>query len=296
MTEANGSGDQQVLAVLDKVKLERFTATPEGLSPFESGVIEWQVSVPDSDIAVSILLDGAEVAVAGALPIAPELTTTYRLSADARNHRKQLGQLTVDVDLSACITKDDPQIIKWVAGGIKTKVAERTDGVYLRPGLFGIDNPIVRISEGRMYIHLVLGKNVKGFPDPTITIDASFGLEVVPGPPPASVRPVLVSRPDVITIPPVIRAAGKEISTDVSFPYYAWLIPGAMLILPIIESQAEGDAYRSGDSMVDDLASQVIGTHFATPLHTYKQHAAFTDDWGGDLVVTFCPESRPEKE
>jgi hypothetical protein len=46
--------------------------------------------------------------------------------------------------------------------------------------------------------------------------------------------------------------------------------------------------------MIDRVTAEVIDTHWATPPHTYKQHVAITDDYGGDVIATFCPVPKPE--
>jgi hypothetical protein len=271
MTQPNGESDQRSQAALDKTSLELFT----------------------------VLLDRAEVAAAGMLPVAPSATATYWLSARAGRSSKPLGQVTVRVDLAACTTKTDIQVVKWVAGAVTEKIQERTDGVYLKTLIFGTPNavvapnPIVTITPDRMNLHLVLGKQVRRFPDPTITIDASFGLEVIPGPPPTTLGRVPLPFP--AEFPPVLAPVDKSINTDVSFPWYAWTVPGAMLFLPIVTSGAEDAAHKSADSMIDEIVSSLLNSYFATPPNAWKQHVTlYVDDLGGEFAVTFCPAPQPQ--
>jgi len=287
--EQNGGNDQRDLEALDEVTLELFTVEPQALAPFESAALRWRVNVPLKVGAdVSIWLNGAEVGESGEQRVAPEQTAVYRLSARAGRAGKQLGQVTLDVNLSACVTRQDTQVVKWVAGAIAEKIHERTDGVYLQAGN-GSANPAVTITDGQMNLHLVLGKSINNFPDPTITIDASFGLDVVPGPPPVVVLPTPWTM-----IPPVLAPVNKDIHTDVSFPWYAWLVPGAMIGLPIAISGAEADAYHAADSMIDDIVADLLNGFFAAPPHMYKQSVAlFVDSFGGEFGVRFCPAPRP---
>ena len=287
--EQNGWNDERDLAALDEVTLELFTVEAQVLAPFESAVLRWQVNVPrKAGAAVSIWLNGAEVAESGEQQVAPEQTAIYRLSARAGRGSKHLGQLTLEVNLSACVTKQDTQVVRWVAGAIAEKIHERTDGVYLQTSN-GTANPTVTITDGQMNLHLVLGKRVNNFPDPTITIDASFGLEIVPGPPPVVVLPTPWTM-----IPPVLAPVNKNIHTDVSFPWYAWLVPGAMIGLPIAISGAEADAYHAADSMIDDIVSNLLNGFFETPANMYKQNVAlFVDSFGGEFAVRFCPVPQP---
>jgi hypothetical protein len=98
-------------------------------------------------------------------------------------------------------------------------------------------------------------------------------------------------------IPPVLAPANKNIHTDVSFPWYAWLVPGAMIGLPIAISGAEADAYHAANSMIDDIVSGVLNGFFETPANMYKQHVAlFVDSLGGEFAVRFCPGPQPVLE
>jgi hypothetical protein len=294
----DGANDDQALDVLDEVVLKRFVVEPQKLAPFDVGTLHWEVTVPrNPPVAVTIQLDGAAVPATGALPVAPPTTSTYRLTARAGRSSKLLGQVTVVVELGACTTMVDNQVVKWVAGAIATKIQERTDGVYLRTVAFHgveIPNPQVWITTDRMHLRLVLGKNVKRFPDPTITIDASFELAVVPGTAPPGVHhPVLVDKPG-IEFPPKLAPIAKEISTDVSFPATAWLVPGAIIFLPIAISQGEGDAHRTADSMIDQIVDGILNGFFTGPPNTYKHNVRlFTDTFGGEFSVTFCPIPGP---
>jgi hypothetical protein len=147
---------------------------------------------------------------------------------------------------------------------------------------------IVTITQDRMNVYLVLTKSVNNFPDPTITITSSFGLDIVPGPPRKLRPPLDTTLP--IRVPPVIGAVNKDINVDISFPWYAWLVPGAMIGLPIAISNGEADAERDTASMIDSIAAGLNGL-FATPSNTYKEHVAlYVDDCGdSEFEVTFCP-------
>jgi hypothetical protein len=64
--------------------------------------------------------------------------------------------------------------------------------------------------------------------------------------------------------------------------------------LPIAESGAEADAYKDGQSMVDDLFAELLNPYFAAPRGMWKHNAAFfVDQYGGEFSVTFCPVPLP---
>ena len=293
MTQPNGHSDEEAQAELDKVELVLFTVTPDPLAPFFGATLQWEVKVPRApDLAVSILLDGDVVAASGEMLVAPPVSQTYTLGARAASVGRQLGQVTAEVDLDACTTKVEGEMAKIVAGVIEQAIKERTDGVYLSFVLG--PNPLVAIRDGSMSIHLVLGKKVPHFPDPTITIDASFGLAVVPGPPPSG---RFVPPPFPGFYPPVLAPADEVITTDCSFPWYAWLVPVAPFVLPIVESGAEADAYKDAESMIDDIVTELLNPFFPTPQGMWKHNAAFyVDEYGGEFSVTFCPIPRPTVE
>jgi hypothetical protein len=291
--QQNGDVAEQDQAALDKVELEQFSADPQQIAPFDTATIGWKVRVSGSGADASIRLNGATVAKNGELQVAPQTTATYRLDARAGTRSKQLGQLTISVNLSACTTKTDSLVTKVVAGVIAEKVHERTDGVYLQTNIFGLPNPAVTITDGLMNISLVLGKRIDYFPDPTITISASFGLDVVPGTPPPHMH-LAVPLPVGAIVPTVLAPVGKNIKTDVSFPWYAWAVPGAIIGLPIAISGAEADAYRSTDSMIDEIVAELLNSYFAAPANMSKQHVdLFDDQFGGEFAVTFCPTPKP---
>jgi hypothetical protein len=163
---------------------------------------------------------------------------------------------------------EDSQVVRWVEGVVSQKIHERTDGVYLR------SDPQVTIVSDQMKLHLSLGKKISVIgisADPTITIDAGFGLAVVPGTAPLTLRHlVLGDRPGVLEFPPKLAPVAKDIRTDCSFPWYVWLVPGAMIALPIAASGAEADAYRSADSMIDDIVDELLNGYFQSRPNTYK--------------------------
>lgn len=287
-TQPNGASDQQAQAVLDKLRLDLFKAEPSSLGPFQAGTLSWEVTVPDSDVAVRIRLDGEDVETTGEVPISPPLTETYRLTALAGRYSRLLGEVTVPVDISSCTTLRENWVEKLVAAEIKAKIQARTDGIYLKTNPFFPDL-VVTITQDRMNVYLVLGKKVNNFPDPTITITSSFGLDIVPGPPPRR-RPPLDTALPPVRVPPVIGAVNQDINVDISFPWYAWLVPGAMIGLPIAISNGEADAERDTASMIDSIAAGLDGL-IAAPPNTYKEHVALYVDGYGDseFEVTFCP-------
>jgi hypothetical protein len=294
MTLPDGHGPQQYEAAVNSVRLDLFTATPSTLGPFNTSLLSWQVTIPHNadDIAVSIQLNHANVGPAGELTVEPLTTQTYVLMARAGQYFKLLSELTIQVDLATCTIGGPLAVSPQVATEIQTTIEARTDGVYLKN--LGSPNPVVTITPGQMAVHLVLSKRVSDWPDPTITIDMSFGLEIVPGPLPTTGR---FHAPElglaISIVPPVIGAVDLQTAVDASFPWWAWLVPGAMLGLPIVTSGIEADTERELPSMADQIANG-LNTLFQDPAHKIKQNVTLSVAYGsGQVGVTFCPIPEP---
>jgi hypothetical protein len=157
-------------------------------------------------------------------------------------------------------------------------------------------------KHGRMKIALRLKKKLDWLPDPDVDIDASFGLQVVQGGPQLSFS----------GLPPLtvwwslhhhLEPADVAISTDLSFPRWAWLVPGLGAFLTQARLQGEQAARESATAMVAEAVQQLLDPWFGLPFiggpkppPKSDKHAAwfFVDPvHGGMLATTFCPELPP---
>jgi hypothetical protein len=91
-----------------------------------------------------------------------------------------------------------------------------------------------------------------------------------------------------------LAPADIEINVDVSVPWYVWLVPGAMLGLPIAISGAKADASRKTNKMINDIVDLLNGWFSQTsvqPPRMDKHDAGFyVSPPGNELFwINFCP-------
>lgn len=284
--------DQQALEALAKVRLDLFVAEPSTIEPYSNSKISWKVTLPErSDVPVILDISGTSVAASGGLQVTPESTTSYQLKAQAGSLTKVLGTVTVQVDLAACIAPSGaPGYV--VEDMIRYKVEKDKSGIRLR----STPHPVVVSIEGdRMNITLRLTDSVKLAPDPSIDIETSFALTVVPLPPGGPKPGIVFSDHDFHRLAPTDERA----DVDVSFPWYVWLIPGAMLGLPIAISDAEAKAYAKATKLVGEVVEGLDGWFRypeVQPPWMDKHDASFHVNSEGEEIfwIRFCPAPVPE--
>lgn len=287
----NNGADDANLEALGEVNFISFTANPSVIGPFYSSILKWNVSLPKNDTRVKIQLDLINVAGSGEQVVSPLTTETYRLSARAGQYSKFLGTVTVHVDLAKCVTHDTAILPSFLISIIQNQINADTSGIYF-PGVpvsnpngttsWAPAKPVVWITQDLLHISLHLADKVNNFPDPTIDMSISFGLKVVND-------PIVVQRDTVIV------ATNEDINVDISFPWYAWLVPGAMIGLPIAIDGGKQKARVKASEMINQLA-QGLNSFFATPPQTEKHHVRlYVDpvDSKGVFAVTFCPPRVP---
>ncbi len=86
---------------LDKVKLIRFISRPESIDPFEASQITWEVEGPPTGWVLK--LNGQTVDRSKTVQVEPKITSEYQLTAHSGNNRKNLGSVTVNVNLQQCL-------------------------------------------------------------------------------------------------------------------------------------------------------------------------------------------------
>jgi hypothetical protein len=270
-----GSNEKQNLAgdtldTLNHVSLKSFTADPTAIGPFGASVLSWRVTgpTPTTGMGFQVELSGQVVSKSGEQVVHPASTTTYRLTAKLNQLGKELGSVQVTVDTSRC------QINSLFNPGV-TIQSSLTAGIVNSGDIYFRDNslPVVTFSPGRIRVQLQLGARINNFPDPDVDIDASFGLAVNGG---------------------VLEATSEQISVDIGFPLYqswVWLIPGAMLALPIALDGAKEKAYKKIHNAIQGLVELL--DFLATRPKGFHSQSVRVDDGNnvaGVIEILQCPD------
>jgi len=288
----NDESEERALELLEQTSLRTFQATPAALLPFQSSTLRWQVDAP---AGVRLKLNGLTVAKSGSKLVEPVATQTFRLYAHAGRLSKFLGAVTVSVNLSQCTSAESTIVDELLALAL-TRGVEEDGEVYFRilqvkdssgRTQFVQAQPQVTMSPGRIRFRLKLAGRVNNFPDPDIDVDASFGLTVA-----RSSDSVAALFPKTELVPTAV-----EVNVSVSFPWWAYLIPGAVIGLPIAAGMAEDRARAAFTRAIGRFVAEVVNPLFGNlePANMEKHRARiYVDDVGGGTVeVDFCPVPQP---
>jgi hypothetical protein len=229
-------GNDGGVDLLDEVSLTSFTATPAAIQPFGASVLSWSVKAPK---AVRVKLNGLTVSQTGSQTAQPAATTTYRLSAHAGQASRTLGTVQVTVDRSTCESWEFNNPRATLESPVKASI-NNDEELYFSTVL-GLPALVISFSPGRIRLQLRLKKSQDWFPDPSIYIDASFGLQVQDG---------------------RLEPSAAQVSVDISVPWYAWAAPGAIPALAIaIEFAREGAIVRMHQT-IQQLCQLLTATAF----------------------------------
>jgi hypothetical protein len=290
----NEQRDRQGQAALAKVKLDHFTTEPSTIEPFTGTKISWEVAVPDeAEVPVDLDIDGTPVAASGTFQVAPKSTTSYRLRARALNHSKDLATVTAELDTTACFAQTDEPV--WpITQVVKYQIT--TDPMGQPTGLYFRSAPIVSIKDDRMFVTLRLKQHATKWysPDPSIDIDASFKLDVIEIPRQGLGGGLLADITALQHHFHQLAPADEKIEVDVSVPWYVWLIPGAMIGLPIALSMAEDKSRAKTTKMIAEIVEALNGWFHGSafrPPKADKHDAGFYRNPQGEerFWITFCP-------
>ena len=277
---------ERALEILEEVTLHHFTADPTGILPFGSSTLSWRV---DGPAGFHVKLNVTTVARIGTRVVQPTESVTYRLYAHAGPHSKFLGLVAVTVNLAQCRSAENGFVVQLLGNALQEGIDARND-IYFRAVsrrnalgrvTFVPSVPEVSIAPDRVRFILKLGGRVDWFPDPDIDVDARFGLTV------SSDFPVGRS----------IVPTNEDIKVKASLPFYAWLIPGAAVALPIVLGNAEDETRAGMRDAIRSFVSQGIDGYFnALPVlagleaHSVRIHTGGPD---GIVEATFCPTTAP---
>lgn len=288
--------DQLNLDALADVVLNHFKVEPTVVGPFGKANLSWSVTAPDR---VSVHLDYQKVGRTGSRTLTPTFTETHRLTARAGRYSTLLGTVTVQVNTRQCMTVSDGQVPKVLEAKIKDEINADDSGISFRlvpvPGPFGtvwaLSKPEVSITQDRINIALKLRQEVDNFPNADVNLSVSFGLTVTPDP------LLLIGYRQ-------ISATNVETHASVSFPWFAYLIPGALPGLYIAISNAEEKAHKRLRSIVARIVGpsgspgspeRSLNNYFTVP-HGMEKHDVRLDvsaEGDQNFTVTYCSHDEP---
>ncbi len=246
--------------ILGEVSLTSFKANPTHIGPFGASVLAWSVKGPSG---FHVKLNGLQVAKSGQQVVHPTSTTHYRLSAHARQASRTLGNVQVAVDRASCETFEINNPRSVIQAPVRAGILN-SENLYFRNST----GPAVSFSPGRIRLELWLGQRVDYFPNPSIYIDASFGLAVQNG---------------------TLEAVGELISVDVSVPFWAWAMPGALPGLAIAISMGKDSVRKRMHEAIQGLG-QLLNA-FALPPAGKRLSTVRVDDGNngaGIIELTAC--------
>jgi hypothetical protein len=158
----------KALAALQEVELVSFTATPSTIAPFGQSELRWRVNAPSG---VHIELDGQQVPRNGSKVVHPGATRTFSLVARASTLSAPVGQVTVVVNLDACI------VLGISEDEVNASLMGVIDGLLLQdPSLSLRSTPIVDVTPSGIVMKLRFEVAVPHFRNPDFDIDALIGL------------------------------------------------------------------------------------------------------------------------
>jgi hypothetical protein len=274
----NGGGiDQSALNTLAQVKLQQLSATPTQIGPFGESTVRWSVS--GTATGVTVTLNGVAVDAAGSQLVQPLVTTPYTLAARAGPYARTLGTIAVQVDLDAC------QIIPQPAGVLHTilsnfvrnVVLQHDTSLYFREyqatvnGVTTLETYVPQITflPGLMQIVLNLGKSVNDFPDPSIDVTIVMGLGIVDG---------------------VLQASGSVVTGTVSEPWWAYALPGAVIWLGMMVSDAQDALPMDFAPLIAGIPEFLAGVlYLVGPGMEYQNVTIQADPTDQPIQLTACP-------
>jgi|tagenome__1003787_1003787.scaffolds.fasta_scaffold20564911_1 hypothetical protein len=255
-----GDDDPRGADILSEVELVSFTAKPNQIVPFGASRLSWEVKGP---AGFGVRLNSVSVPKKGNRIVQPQSTTRYRLDAVALGATRSLRTITVNVDVARCeqesLFRPDVTI-----KGLLTSQVQNQAGIYFN------SDPQVIFTPGTIRFRLNLGQSINNFPDPEIKIDASLGLTVQGG---------------------HIVAVAREIDVDVSVPFYAWAIPGAVPGLAIALSMGADRARKNTARLIEGIGQLI---DFVSPfanqnLVKHSVRVGVDNDGQGTIDVQACP-------
>ena len=267
---------------LSSIVVRRLDATPTEVRPYGVATIRWEV---DAGPPVRLTIGGVHVGHSSSMPIHPTATNTYRLIASVGNQTRLLGAVTVSVILDQCVRWPSNLVDEVLNDALTESIENSEENLYFRQtvvretGRLETSKPVIKIGQGRVDFTLLISKEVDYFPNPYITVRASFGMTVI------QTSESILPRTE-------LAANNIDISVDVSFPWYAYLIPvGSPITLALVQDMAEDKVTRITKAGIIDFVSG-LNQLFPAPGPNLLMHSVeiySTNDGVGMVEVEFCP-------
>lgn len=241
----NDEVEKRAMEILGRVTVEYFTATPDSIGPFGTSVLAWSIEGPPS---VSVTIEATQVARTGSMQISPSATRTYHLFGHVSIYSMLLATVTVTMNQSSCIMARSPDTLKDLLETIITmglRTSPKFEGFYF-PDEWEPDRKKIHIdiTANNVFFKVQFKKRIKYFPNPLVTLSADFKIF-------SGHVPLLVTgrKPE---------AGVSAFHSDVTVPWYAWFVPGAVPALTIALGLARDDARAKSQDMAQ-LIAETIG-------------------------------------
>lgn len=271
--------DLSILGDLSKIDLISMDAEPDTISPFGTSVISW--AVEDRDSRCSVRLNGVNVPLVGSMRVSPNTNFPYYLKAYNGMHTKDLGQVEVRVNTSACVIDTYP----YVNQAFKTYLgiwAREVTGLRLRAHTQEAISVIT--STGNIHFEIALEHVVDNMPNPRVDVRGDLGLQVLDD-------PLVMNRGR-------LHGFFRNLTIDAHYTFQQWLkaaaIPGGVVVAPIIIGAAKDMATNNINALFDRvLATRAVQGD--PPIGMSIQNVALSAgaDGMGQLRRTFCPSIPP---
>lgn len=248
--------DEDAIAILDKVQLHSFTATPGTITPFAASLLAWNISGP---AGFSLQLESKKVAKIGDQHVTPLVSKAFHLRASAGRFKQLLGTVTVTVDTSACkiVAVSNTSILDSVSQGIEQMLIELAGTSRRAPD-------VVTVDQTGIGIKLALKKKVPRFPNPDVDVDAHWRYHAVEG--------ELVANFD-------------KLSVSVTFPWWVWLLPFAYPGLPIaIDLAKDSTKAKVRKKAADGAEALESAVDAGLRIHS-------TESGESDFKMLVCPDA-----
>jgi hypothetical protein len=237
------------------VFLRHLSVKPNVILPFGAAVLRWEIDAPPT---VQITINDELAPQIGSRVVRPTYSTTYRVLARRGQRQTELGRVDLTVDRSLCTTSE-------ILNPVPVFAATLDNWITLVDGVRTQFPAKVRFDPNRITFELYLS----GERNSSIHIKGSFGVTVIDG---------------------RVASTTNQVSADVQFPWYLWLIPGAMIGLAIARDGAREKATAAGFSLIKHLV-ELIEAYWNPRTGMARHHVRIdrTEDGVGVLETTDCP-------
>jgi hypothetical protein len=265
---------------LGQITLKSFTVEPAAITPTGQAVLRWDVANLPQGVRLSLggRTPGESLPARGSRVVTPVETTTYRLVASASVVDAVLGQVTLNVDHSECVTVPIPE------AEVRDRIRLGLDSVDGRKEeIRGVEVTIrqrrpaeVEVEEAGIRVDAAFEAKVPNFPNPKIGVEARIVLSVTDGQP---------------------TYTYAKFESEVDLPWWVWL-PGVLVagvaglaVAPFLEALIND---RLRPRLKDEMDAQItqVLNQFMGALPPGQALVSLTTVADQVLAET-CPIDRP---